>query len=382
MTKRTRKRFNPLEEKSPILEESTEIGSVAAIGQGVTGGERLDRVERIERLHPSQMLPDRFQPRRLLPDGIRRRFFRSEIDCYQAAGEWLAMAKDDEGWRLRIQELLDMGSSFEEQGQIKPITGAWVASQDGGYIFQIETGERRFWAACLLAVQEEVKEEPELRVEVISQPTRKRQVLENRHAQSPSAVGQACEVAALMLEELGIEPDPAMEDEYAYFKQVLDKRAPRGLWPKLEPLMQHSTRRMQQLLAILQLPSPLLELTDRHRVPERVLREVLTLPERRWKEAIKTAIQEGLTSEDVAGLVERPTQPKKKDDALRSPERIAFSGLRKFTRAAMNVDDEERVYVLDGIADEVVVQGFGEELIPLLKGLRERIEARLKGKVQ
>jgi hypothetical protein len=379
MTKRTRKRYNPLEEKSLPLEESKEMGSVAAIGMETPIREGQVQVERIERLRPSQMLPDRFQPRRMLPDRIRRRFFRNEIDCYQAAREWLAMAKDDQGWKARVQELLDMGDSFEEQGQIKPITGTWIPSQDGGYVFKIETGERRFWAACLLAVKEKAKEEPELRVEAIYKPTRKRQVLENRHAQSPSAVSQACEVASLMLEEMEVEPDPALDDEYDYFKKAIKKRAPRGLWPKLEPVMQYSTRRMQQLLAILQLPTPLLELADRHRVPERVLREILALPDDQWEVAINLATKDGITSEDVAGLAEKTTKPRKRDDALRSPERIAYSGLRRFTRATMNVDEDERDFLLDGVADEVVVQGFGEELIPLLEGLQERLEARLKG---
>jgi hypothetical protein len=380
MTKSNRKRHNPLEESGPNLGESTEISSVAAIGQGIAIGESSDRVERIERLRPSQMLPDRFQPRRLLPEVVRRKFFESKIDCYQAAREWLAIAKGDEGWQARIQELLDMGSSFEEQGQIKPITGAWVSSGDGGYILKIETGERRFWAACLYAVKEKLKEEPELRVEVISNPTRQRQVLENRHAQSPSAVGQACEVAALMLEEMQVEPDPSIEDEFDYFKQALQRRAPRGLWPKLEPVMQYSTRRMQQMLAVLQLPTPLLEFADRHRIPERVLREVLALPEDCWEDALRTAALAGMTAEDVAGLAEKEPKQERRDDGIRSPERIALSGLRKFTRSAMNVEEDERVSLLDGVADEVVVEGFGEELVPLLKGLIERIGVRLKGK--
>ena len=50
-------------------------------------------VERIERLKPSQMLPDRFQPRRLLPAALRADFFSGRIDCYQAALEWLALAR-------------------------------------------------------------------------------------------------------------------------------------------------------------------------------------------------------------------------------------------------------------------------------------------------
>ena len=51
--------------------------------------------------------------------------------------------------REQVDRLLKMGLSFEEHGQIKPITGSWVEASDGSYIFQIETGERRFWAACL-----------------------------------------------------------------------------------------------------------------------------------------------------------------------------------------------------------------------------------------
>ena len=53
--------------------------------------------------------------------------------------------------------------------------------------------------------------------------------------------------------------------------------------------------------------------------------------------------------------------------------------MRRFARAAMNVDADEQKFVLDGVADEVLVQGFGEALLPLLKGLSERIEVRLRG---
>jgi len=380
MTKAKRKRYNPLEETSPDLGEQVQMDALEAMAKTDGALQSLDQVERIERLKPSQMIPDRFQPRRLLPTRIRSRYFSSEIDCYQAAREWLKLSERDEGWMQRVQELLDMGGSFEDQGQIKPITGAWIPSKSGSYVFMIETGERRFWAACLLAVKEEAPQEPELRVEVVLLPTRQRQVLENRHAQSPSAVGQACEVAALMLEDMKIDPDPSMVDEYEFFKQALAKRAPRGMWSKLEPVMQHSTRRMQQLLAILQLPAPLLEIADRYRIPERVLREVLALPTESWESAIKTAARENLTSDEVAQIELKPPKSRGKDDARRSPERIAYSGLRRFARAALAVDEEQLEFVLDDVADEIVVQGFAEELLPILKGLGGRIATRLKAK--
>ena len=117
--------------------------------------------------------------------------------------EWLALARSDPGTAQEIEKLLAMGSSFEEHGQIKSITGKWVMNRRGEYVFQIETGERRFWAACLQYASSGAEDEPLLRVEVVEKPTRQRQVLENRHAEPPSAVEQACEVASLILAETG-----------------------------------------------------------------------------------------------------------------------------------------------------------------------------------
>ncbi len=213
------------------------------------------QVERIERLPPSQMLPDRFQPRRLLPTAVRKPFYAGQIDCYQAARQWLQMARGDAAIKAQVDRLLAMGSSFEEHGQIKPITGAWVETGGGNYRFQIETGERRFWAACLQYITARATEEPLLRVEVVAQPTRSRQVLENRHAEEPSAVGRACEVAALILAELEIHPDPAAPDEFDYFRQAIGRRMPPGLWDKIIPIMQVSRVQLENLLKILKQPA-------------------------------------------------------------------------------------------------------------------------------
>ena len=101
-------------------------------------------IERIERLKPSQMLPDRFQPRRLLPPVLRIAYFAGEIDCYTAAAKWLEMARTDTAIQSEVERLQMMGDSFQEHGQIKPITGSWVPAREGQFIFLIETGERRF----------------------------------------------------------------------------------------------------------------------------------------------------------------------------------------------------------------------------------------------
>lgn len=378
-----RKRFSAFDDfSSAPPAASNEKSPLPPVGERVPAAAPVEpQVERIERLPPSQMMPDRFQPRRLLPISIRNRFFSGEIDCYRAAGEWLAMARSDPAMRAEIDRLMAMGISFDQYGQIKPITGSWVSRPDGSYIYQIETGERRFWAACLQYVEKGLTEEPLLRVEVVPNPNRQRQVVENRHAEPPSAVEQACEVAALILAEMNVEPDPDLRDEYDYFRQARNQRMPAGLWDRVIPVMQLTRPRMVQLLNILQLPSPLLDLADRYRLPERVLREVLALPREHWERMLRASIQQQLTSDDVADLAAHEPLP---EDRRRSPSmpadptRKALRALRRFARTLGELDPVSRAQALDEMADSLVVGGDVEEMMNLLDELAVLVEARLR----
>lgn len=344
-------------------------------GAPLLAAPRAPQVERIERLAPSQMLPDRFQPRRLLPTELRDAFFAQQIDCYQAASQWLSIARRDPAIQAEVDRLLAMGGSFEEHGQIKPITGVWAPGPSGEFIFQIETGERRFWAACLQHAQKGAIEEPWLRVEVVQRATRTRQVLENRHAEPPSAVGQACEVAALILDEIGEQPDGRLSDEFDFFRKA-NRRKPAGLWEKITPVMQLTRPRMEQLLDILNLPTALLDLADRHRVPERVLREVLGTPPTQWESLLLASIQQGLTSDDVAAL--RGDLAGKKAAETRERKRAktnhdhATSALRAmihFSTAMHNLDEGDQHAVIDELSDEFVASGHAELLAGVLSEL-------------
>lgn len=338
-------------------------------------------VERIERLTPSQMLPDRFQPRRLLPAEIRADFYSGRINCYQAALEWLALARTDSGMEQEVQRLLAMGSSFDEHGQIKSITGKWELAPSGEYVFIIETGERRFWAACLQYASSGAADEPLLRVEVVDRPTRQRQVLENRHAEPPSAVEQACEVAALILAEMGIKPEPDLADDYDFFRIARTQRMPAGLWEKITPIMQLTRPRMVQLLNILQLPTTQLDLADRYRLSERVLREILAAPRDQWERMIRLSIQNQLTSDEVAEIAvpaagiepqRRPVTP-----ILPEPGRQAARSMRRFVQTLSELDRMDQDQALDDIANTLVVKGNGAEALSLLEELTRLIRARL-----
>jgi hypothetical protein len=338
-------------------------------------------VERIERLKPSQMFPDRFQPRRLLPAEIRADFYSGRINCYQAALEWLALSRTDPGMEQEVHKLLLMGSSFEEHGQIKSITGKWSLSPNGEYIFTIETGERRFWAACLQYASSGADEEPLLRVEVVEKPTRQRQVLENRHAEPPSAVEQACEVAALILAEMGVQPEEDLADDYDYFRIARTQRMPTGLWDRITPIMQLTRPRMVQLLNILQLPTPQLDLADRYRLSERVLREILSTPRDQWERMIRLSIQNQLTSEEVAEISAPAATPEARrrpvTPILPEPGRQASRSMRRFVQTLGELDRIGQDQALDEIANTMVVRGLGSQSLSLLEELTHLIRARL-----
>ena len=340
-------------------------------------------VERIERLKPSQMMPDRFQPRRLLPTELRAAFYSGKMNCYQTAMEWLSMAQSDPGSKQEVDRLLAMGSSFEEHGQIKSITGKWAMDNSGEYVFQIETGERRFWAACLQYAASGQEDEPLLRVEAVETPTRQRQVLENRHAEPPSAVEQACEVAALILAELNLHPEEDLADDYDFFRIARTQRMPTGLWDKITPIMQLTRPRMVQLLNILQLPSAQLDLADRYRLSERVLREVLSAPRDQWERMIRLSIQNQLTSEEVSEIAAGPTPPviptthHTPVPILPEPGRQAARSLRRFVLTLNELDRGGQGRALDEIANTLVVKGDGKSALQFLEELSRLIKARL-----
>jgi hypothetical protein len=379
MSPQNKKRFNAFDDLSQEAASPIPGTGTAPLAPALSP---IAAVERIERLAPSQMLPDRFQPRRLLPPSLRVDFFSGKIDCYRAAAAWLDMARSDPAIKAEVERLVAMGESFDEHGQIKPITGAWKEGPNGNYIFQIETGERRFWAACLKRVKNHSAAEPLLRVEVVDNPTRQRQVLENRHAEPPSAVEQACEISALILSEMGMPAEETVQDEYEYFRRVRSQRMPTGLWEKITPVMQLTRPRMVQLLNILQLPSPLLDLTDRYRLSERVLREILSAPERQWERLIQVSIQSQLTSDEISVVSGSPEQPVpstgKPPASPRDPGREASRSLLKFIRSINRLDPVDQSQALDLLADEVVFLGQAQETLTRLDELSRLIKARIK----
>ena len=211
----------------------------------------------IETIDVRQALPDRYQTRHpVLPPEIRHRFWRGELDCFQAARTWLELARRDVARADQVNTLIDMGSSFEEEGQVNAVTGQWKQTPAGA-VFVIETGERRFWATVLYAVVHQIPT-PKIKVTVVPNASRKRQVLENQHNAKPGAVSQAREIAAILLEMRGLEPHytDLDADPYDYFRQVNTISVKHAELKKLGELTRISLtpQRVNQILEISRVP--------------------------------------------------------------------------------------------------------------------------------
>lgn len=366
---------------------------VAENHEGEIRSERM-KAERVVQLTVTDLIPDPNQPRTpLLPSGevggyIRERFIAGEIDCFDAAQEWIAYSKNDEGHARRLQFFMEMAAGFaaEDGGQINPITVVSLGDPVGKYI--IETGEQRFWASVVGYVKNGRKGNvPVVKVVVKQEFSRKRQVLENRHVGPPTAVSQAREIATLFLSEGFLEtPEemlnapPATQDPFAIHRWVANQRKPHKSWEALQEIMGMSDRAMRRILACLVMPSDLLFLADRFELPERVLREVVAQPESSWAELIDLAINEGWTGADLQEVDiahdDAAEKPKKK---LRPPHQQAHSGISRFI-STLSRTTEERSLVIGQIADEVAGATDALEAYGYVAALAEQVRLRLINK--
>jgi hypothetical protein len=262
------------------------------------------RATRVVYIPLSQVLPDRFQSRVILPPDLKGAFFSGAMDCYQAAQNLLAAAEGDPGLRRQADDLLQLGQSILNEGQIEPATGSWIQVPRLGPRFFLEAGERRFWSLVLNAVQQQLQEEPRLQAVEQKDTSRLRQVAENVQREDISAVDLGKAVASLILVFQEKYPDPNAANEMDYYRQALNDRLPHGTWPELERIVGFARPHMVRHLQILKLSDELLYLASLYRVPERRLRVIVAAPQRQQRELLLSAIEEQMSSEEIERAVE------------------------------------------------------------------------------
>lgn len=345
-----------------------------------------ERPTRVVAIPLSQILPDRFQSRVILPPEIKHSFFTGEIDCFQAAQSLMVAADGDPALRRQVNELLLLGESILTDKQIEPATGSWVKTPSGPR-FLLEAGERRFWALCLKSVQLELKEEPTLQVIENRESSRLRQVAENLQREDLSAVDLGKAVAALILIYVNLHPDPASQDELAYYRQALEiKRVPSGTWPTIQRIVGLSQTYLFRHLQILSLDDELLYLASLYRVEERRLREILSAPKDKQRGLMLSAVDERLSFEELElaaqkakaasprGASRRVSSTIHRKIAGRARALIKFMQMPEFDRGYDRVARELSALIRNPKDLEAAARGF-ENLAASLRKIRSQRSA-------
>lgn len=258
----------------------------------------------VYRVPLSMVRPDRFQARLILPLALRKDFYSGMTTWNEAVRNWFELARNDRLIAQGIEELTVLGESLHDTGQIKPVTGQ-VVGENGHDVFRMLTGERRFWATAIKAVQEGQADEPYVLALIDNQPTLEKQIAENMAYKALTPVGKARAAARLVLESHQIQPGEN-ETETTFFRRVADVRLDDGTKDMLQKTLQMERTYYGRLMKFFELEEAELEIADKSEMPERVLREIMLYDRALWPDAIAFyAGHEGRTYQDVHAFLER-----------------------------------------------------------------------------
>lgn len=332
----------------------------------------------------SAVRPDRYQARHVLPRQLREPFFNREMDWRETANKWLEMARKDNLVRNELDELLQLGRSLDQDGQIKPITGSFIKDENGQQIFLILTGERRFWATVIRAVMSGEEEEPQVLALVDSDPTVRKQILENITHKPLTAIGKARAIARIILEEADIFPNQD-ESEDAYFKKMFEVKTTAETAQLIEETLGISQYQYYRFRKLLELPIELQYLADQADIPEGILRQLMAMSPKEQNKAVKfylkqeepPSVREFQRLLEGDGLDDAPAKKRKPRTPKPPVVKLASSFNRSVNKMKTEMASDPKF--LDKAATEIVGAMNPDEvkeIISVLEGLIKRINVR------
>ena len=242
---------------------------------GAVIGEVVSRP--VERFPLESIRPDPGQPRRLLPGDLAEAVNRGEMAPAAAVREWLRRSEADLTLVNDVRELQRLASAVEQHGLINPITIRPAETDPGRYL--IVTGERRYWAHVLLALERrqvregEVVESPDKIKAALVAPgvsIRAHQIVENLMREDINVVEKAHGLQALR-QELS---DDAYRRHSKGEPGVADKShlVP---WKAVEDALDMSRQYRLRIISVLDLSDEAQQLVDRHNLAEATIRPVI-----------------------------------------------------------------------------------------------------------
>lgn len=231
----------------------------------------------VDRLPLSVIRPDPEQPRRLLPADLAEAVVEGQIEPASAMKTWLERAEADPESALaaELRELQRLANAIHQHGLINPITIRPAESEEAGYV--IVTGERRYWAQVLLAlegrdIQEGERVETPDKIKVALVPLgasiRAHQIVENLMREDINVVEKARGILALR-QELS---DDAYRRHSGSEKGEVPKEVP---WTQVEEALDMSRQYRARIVAVLALSEEAQRFVDRYNLAEATIRPVV-----------------------------------------------------------------------------------------------------------
>jgi hypothetical protein len=307
-----------------------------------------DNSIKVERILLEMVRPDPVQPRRVLPEQLHHKFHNNRLTLTQALRELVQVAQvaarqqgrpfsnvlellpdaesdTDAPERLSpeeeiLRDLVNLAITIRDDGQVNPLTVVDM-SQGVTRLYRIETGERRYWAAWLLRDFISGYNSDGM-VDCIVIPTERasafRQAKENTARKGLTAIAMARQAALLLLTVHKYEiPNHAVTNDF--YRQALELRIPRGHAEQIHSAIGGINKvYFSYIKNLLTLSDEALEMADRHKLDEGVLRAVTKLPAADHLEMVQQIIQFNLSGKQVENIIEHGThaQNEQGDDDL------------------------------------------------------------------
>jgi len=376
MAREIKRNFGSLLETTTDAFESSQVTEEQIIP---SGPKMINNRQSVYRVPVSMIRPDRFQARILLPLPLRSAFYSGTRTWRETVQDWFALAKTDRLNRRMLDELIVLGDSLHDTGQIKPVTGQ-IVNEDGRDVFKMLTGERRFWATAIQAVLSESPDEPYVLGLIDNQPSLEKQIAENMAYKALTPVGKARAAARLVLEANQIEPEEG-EKEVDFFRRVTDLRLNDEVKEVLQKNLQMERTYFGRLMNFFALPEASLELADRAEMPERVLREIMRYDASLWPAAVDYFAEfDNRSYLDVQAFLEREsgkTQTRKP----RIPADPLTKSARSLKKVLLGMDELPQDDKSGSLADALIGDSDkkeAQEMADKIAALSQAVQIRVK----
>jgi len=301
-----------------------------------------DEGEQLRRIPVDAVSPDPEQPRRLLPPELAESARRGELSVKEVMRRWLA---EEDTPDSKLQELRRLADSIEKQGLINPITvrplneGEQIG-QGGEYV--VVTGERRFWAHVLLALQGRApatNEEGATLILAREMPegasVRAHQLIENIMREDINAVEKAKGLVALRKELSKVNYSSLETEVEAEGELPTPKPVP---WATVSEVLGISDRYRIYMTSVLNLPKEAQHLVAKHNLAEMTVRPIIQRLKGKPKLQIE-ALRQVAAWHDESVSEEAPGQPitgavRELTDHLLAQETVEQSAAERVARAA------------------------------------------------